>query len=245
MRIHLISDLHFEANGEYEIPVIKGKNSVNLVCGDITENHSETENILNDLKKQHSNLYYVMGNHDYYGSDLVRGNPSHNSCVFLNDNTILILTTLWTDYNNYNKKTIKWCYETFDDFNKIYYDGLKVTPYKLAEEHENAKNFIHSISASYPEHRIIVASHHAPSLKSTPECPNEDEKYYYASDMDDFILEHKNIILWCHGHTHISNDYMIGQCRVVSNPFGFEGNTNWHHIDNSEKFDPDFLIEVS
>jgi hypothetical protein len=29
--------------------------------------------------------------------------------------------------------------------------------------------------------------------------------------------------LWVHGHVHAKNDYIVGNCRVVSNPRGYIG----------------------
>jgi hypothetical protein len=45
----------------------------------------------------------------------------------------------------------------------------------------------------------------------------------YSSSLDDFILDHPQIKLWTHGHTHHVFDYMIGSCRVLCNPRGYDG----------------------
>ena len=43
----------------------------------------------------------------------------------------------------------------------------------------------------------------------------------YSSDLSDFILDHPEIKLWTHGHTHELFDYMIGSTRIVCNPRGY------------------------
>ena len=43
----------------------------------------------------------------------------------------------------------------------------------------------------------------------------------YSTNLDDFILDRRQIRLWTHGHTHEDFDYMIGGCRVVCNPRGY------------------------
>jgi hypothetical protein len=43
----------------------------------------------------------------------------------------------------------------------------------------------------------------------------------YSSSLDEFILDHPQIKLWTHGHTHEDFDYMIGSTRVVCNPRGY------------------------
>jgi hypothetical protein len=45
----------------------------------------------------------------------------------------------------------------------------------------------------------------------------------YSSDLNDFILDHPQIKLWTHGHTHEPFDYMIGSTRIVCNPRGYSG----------------------
>jgi hypothetical protein len=36
-------------------------------------------------------------------------------------------------------------------------------------------------------------------------------------------MDHPQIKLWTHGHTHHKFDYMIGETRIVCNPRGYEG----------------------
>ena len=45
----------------------------------------------------------------------------------------------------------------------------------------------------------------------------------YSSDLSELMLDHPQIRMWTHGHTHHNFDYMIGQCRVVCNPRGYIG----------------------
>jgi hypothetical protein len=43
----------------------------------------------------------------------------------------------------------------------------------------------------------------------------------YSSDLSEFILDHPQIKLWTHGHTHDVFDYMIGDTRILCNPRGY------------------------
>jgi hypothetical protein len=43
----------------------------------------------------------------------------------------------------------------------------------------------------------------------------------YSSELSEFILDHPQIKLWTHGHTHEPFDYMIGDTRIVCNPRGY------------------------
>jgi len=59
----------------------------------------------------------------------------------------------------------------------------------------------------------------------------------YHSDLSEFILDHPQIKLWTHGHTHHPFDYMIGGTRIVCNPRGYDGYeaTGWN---------PNLLLEI-
>ena len=39
--------------------------------------------------------------------------------------------------------------------------------------------------------------------------------------LSEFILDHPEIKLWTHGHTHEDFDYMIGSTRIICNPRGY------------------------
>ena len=48
----------------------------------------------------------------------------------------------------------------------------------------------------------------------------------YASELSDYILDHPQIKVWCHGHIHYAFDYMIGDTRIVCNPYGYHNSRN-------------------
>lgn len=52
--------------------------------------------------------------------------------------------------------------------------------------------------------------------------------------------------VWIYGHTHQSDDLMMGRTRIVSNPKGYGphpglGLSTWENLD----FDPKFTIDVN
>jgi Icc-related predicted phosphoesterase len=53
------------------------------------------------------------------------------------------------------------------------------------------------------------------------------------------LIATKQPMIWTHGHTHESADYMIGQTRLVCNPYGYvDAETN-------KNFDPSKTIEIT
>jgi DNA repair exonuclease SbcCD nuclease subunit len=72
--------------------------------------------------------------------------------------------------------------------------------------------------------RIVVVSHHAPSLKGlNPRHVGNGLDGAYASDLDAAIAALHGVHRWVHGHTHIRTTYRIGETLVHANCRGFEG----------------------
>jgi hypothetical protein len=101
----------------------------------------------------------------------------------------------------------------------------KFSPEDAVEEHEKMKDYIQHIIEGKPTQKFVVVGHHAPSRLSTHEMYANDTIMNggYSSSLDDFILDHPQIKLWTHGHTHHVFDYMIGSTRVLCNPRGYDG----------------------
>jgi hypothetical protein len=73
------------------------------------------------------------------------------------------------------------------------------------------------------DQKFVVVGHHTPSRLSTHEMYKNETLMNggYSSQLDEFILDHPQIKLWTHGHTHHEFDYMIGSTRIVCNPRGY------------------------
>jgi hypothetical protein len=72
--------------------------------------------------------------------------------------------------------------------------------------------------------KTIVMTHHAPTFQSVhPRYAGDILNHAYATDLSELILDNPNIKYWFHGHMHDSIDYMVGECRVLCNPRGYNG----------------------
>ena len=102
----------------------------------------------------------------------------------------------------------------------------KFSPEDAVEEHEKALAFIkETVKDIPPWKQAVVVGHHTPSFISCNARYKDDGLMNgaYHSDLSEFILDHPQIALWTHGHTHEVFDYMIGTTRVVCNPRGYDG----------------------
>ena len=169
------------------------------------------------------------------------------------DDTTFIGGTLWTDMNkedpitllhmksmmndfrcvNNSKNVVS--FKTFDKNNNVEFKtrAAKFTPEDSVVDHKNMVEYIHIMTEGAFKQKFVVVGHHAPSKLSThPKYANEEiMNGGYSSDLSEFILDHPQIKLWTHGHTHEDFDYMIGSTRIVCNPRGYDG---WE--DRADKF---------
>ncbi len=88
------------------------------------------------------------------------------------------------------------------------------------------------------DQKFVVVGHHAPSKSSThPRYADEViMNGGYSTALDEFIMNHPQIKLWTHGHTHEDFDYMVGSTRIVCNPRGYDA-----YEDRADRFQLKFV----
>lgn len=190
---------------------------------------------------QFPHVVYVAGNHEFYhgkwaGSLLdLRKECSafpnvyfmENDCKKINDVTF-IGSSLWTDMNKADPLTLHAVNDMMNDFRMIRNDEkgyTKLRPAHTAWRHGRSVEYIRTVIEGRFDEKFVVVGHHAPSFMSIAECYKSDTLMNgaYASDLSEFILDHPQIKVWTHGHTHTPFDYSIGDTRVVCNPRGYAG----------------------
>jgi predicted phosphodiesterase len=100
------------------------------------------------------------------------------------------------------------------------------SPEDAVEENKKCFEFIqHVVSECPPWEQVVVVGHHTPSQQSCHPRYADDQLMNggYHNSYENYIMEHPQIKLWTHGHTHERYDYMIGDTRVVCNPRGYKG----------------------
>ena len=149
--------------------------------------------------------------------------------------------TLWTDMNREDPDTLYRIRRHMNDFriikdsrNPVHYkdpEGVfhtregRFSPETSVEEHRAMLKFVEESIAANPTGKYVVVGHHSPSRLSThPQYADQTMvNGAYSSNLDEFIMDRPQIKLWTHGHTHHEFDYMIGSCRVMCNPRGYDG----------------------
>jgi Icc-related predicted phosphoesterase len=207
---------------------------------------------------QFPHVVYIAGNHEFYNGKFHKGiQYLRDECAkfpnvhFLERDTVKIddITfvggTLWTNMNKGDPLTLHAVRDMMNDFRIIKNDEKGYTNLKPADtvvRHRETLDYIRSVVAERTNEKFVVVGHHSPSFQSVHESYRSEHLMNgaYHSDLSEFILDHPQIKLWTHGHTHHPFDYVIGETRVVCNPRGYEGDgysedTGWN---------PEIVIEI-
>jgi hypothetical protein len=161
------------------------------------------------------------------------------------DDVVFVGATLWTDMNKGDPLTLHAVRDMMNDFRIIRNDEKGFSPLKPADvaiRHRQTLQYFKHILGEHKESKCVVVGHHSPSYQSIhPQYANEHlMNGAYHSDLSEFILDHPQVVLWTHGHTHYCFDYQIGNCRVVCNPRGYQSDG----YSEETGFNPNLVLEI-
>lgn len=264
MKIQIVSDLHLEfadvfiknENGA-DVLILSGDI---MVASKVHKPESEYGIRFRDFLKrcsfQFPHTIYVAGNHEFYSDgrffdgieQLREACMVHENIYFLERDTkvindvVFVGGTLWTDMNKFDPLTLHAIRDMMMDYRATVNDKAgfrRLKPADTVERHKLTVGYIKHVASENKDKTVVVVGHHSPCHQSVH--PMYASEFImngaYHSDLTDIMLDNPQIKLWTHGHTHHPFDYMIGDCRVVCNPRGYDGHedTGW---------DPNKIVEV-
>lgn len=190
---------------------------------------------------QFPHVVYVAGNHEFYHGrwkqslDHLREECAKFTNVYFLERDVKVIddvtfigATLWTDCNKGDPLTLHSLSDMMNDFRVIRNDEhgyTKLRPSHTMYRHQQTVAYLKSVLPDMKDRKIVFVGHHAPTYQSTHEKYKSDTLMNggYRSDLSELILDHPEIVLWTHGHTHDPFDYMVGTTRIVCNPRGYAG----------------------
>lgn len=261
MKIHLLSDLHFEFDSQmmpdYKVPADA---EVVILAGDISPGAKGLKWAVNTFNIP---TLYIAGNHEFYqgGRYLSRvygklreAADGTNVIVLQNDTVVIdgvrfLGTTLWTDMNLHGNQPLMEIQAAtmMNDYRLIMaeppahmnWSNKPLLPIHTIRENKIAMEFLTDELNKEHNGPTVVITHHTPSERSCwPEFKGDPSNPLYANGLDRFIAI-MDPALWVHGHTHTSSDYIVGETRVVANPRGYHS-MNAVNVN----FDPALILEV-
>ena len=252
MKVRILSDLHLSQNSYFELT---DKDIFTIIAGDISKDIFQLKSW---LKQNVKNGLFILGNHDFTGNmnmkdayfQLKEEFPVTENLAFLQnsykeiDKKIFVGATLWTDLelkiNNPifepNKSTNHLHSYIRGNFSK----DQKLSPDITIREFNKSLNYIDFLCKENPTKDIVVITHHCPSIKCSA------EKFIHnimnpvlISNLEDFIINRKNIKYWICGHCHRDPiQFEIGQCKVLMNTRGY------CKFNECPSFKEDFIVEM-
>lgn len=238
MKIAFASDLHLEMPGAIcDLSSLSGTHpDLIILAGDITPFPQEYAKLLAAIRSavSHVPLVMVLGNHEYYGGGFPARIEAFRRAISWDRDAVILErgrkilgdvrilgTTLWTDFAG--GRHLESCQNGMSDFVYIRDSstGAEILPVVLREDHHRSVSwFERAFNEDWPG-KTVVVTHHAPSfLSQHPKFAGSKIAGGFCSNLDERIMDWQPE-LWIHGHLHDPVDYLIGDSRIVSSPWGY------------------------
>jgi predicted phosphodiesterase len=260
MRLLVLSDLHHELwrTNAPRIDPSLSRPDVVVLAGDINTGAKAVDWATRTFFG--IPVLYVHGNHEAYGKNLEDMQHEIEAASTLTENIHFLNcseyrigdvrflgATLWTDFRLFgddNRQAAMRASEAvMADYQRIRLASKghrKLRAADTAQFHAIQRSWLAQKLAEPFNGKTVAITHMAPSMRSvTEQYASDPASAAFTSNLDDLASQAD---IWIHGHMHDSFDYQIGKCRVVCNPCGYM--TRGGGVEN-ERFDPNFVIEIS
>lgn len=217
-----------------------------------------------DLTDKYKHVLYCMGNHEHYNyiyrntlSDIqtwLISNGFNNFTMMENDTKVIdgvrfIGNTLWTDYDGGNPLFMRLAHDFMNDYKLIgahditdmnYFNrkhNRKIDPEFIFNVHNQSRDYIRTVAKESQE-PVVVFTHHPPSFQSCNSLHSgNDLDGAYATNLSELILDTPQIKYWISGHTHMTCQYEIGQCWILSNQLGYYFEPGYRSFKGTRSFE--------
>ena len=235
MKIQYCSDLHLEVPENKKFldkhPVLP-VGEVLLLAGDILpfSLNKKQSAFIDYVADNFEIVYWVPGNHEYYGYDLgtvadpllekIRSNIwLVNNQTVQHKNVNFICSTLWSRISLVNAWEIQ---RSVSDFFTIRWQGKKFTTREFNQLHRECISFLQNAIIKNAGKKNIVVTHHVPTLYQYPEqYRNSSINEAFAVELYDFIHD-CNAGYWIYGHHHSNTAaFKIGNTAMLTNQLGY------------------------
>ncbi len=243
MQMLVVSDLHVEFHRDHGASLVDSlpEADIAVLAGDVgVYSHGSLEHVLELFSQKYSDVVFVAGNHEYYGSKA----PETDKAI-----TDLCLTYTNVHRLNHSSVTIQgqrfiggtlWFREvppalamlkhSMNDFSVI----KELEPWAYQQNEEDERHISHQASAG-----DIVVTHMIPSYDLvTRRWQGNSLNPFFVHQMPEEVLRMPK--LWVYGHTHDSVDTTRegSDTRFLCNPFGYA------RIAENRNFNSNMIVEI-
>ena len=233
--IQYCSDLHLElpenAKWLQANPIVPSA-SILVLAGDIIPfvEMDQCAGFFSFLSDHFHATYWLPGNHEYYGGDILQRSGSFReairSNIYLLNNQVeqlegvtLIFSTLWSHISPAAEWDIA---RAVTDYRMILQDGERFRPLHGNRLHRECRQFMEQAVADATGSQIVMVTHHVPTLMHYPkQFKGSIINEAFATELYDYI-EQSPINAWIYGHHHSNTpEFMIGNTRMLTNQLGY------------------------
>jgi len=258
MLIRVASDIHLEFGmDDYNFilpPLPEDPETVLILAGDIHTGTSATDEFLPFVSSRFAHVFYVLGNHEFYGFDFntvaediryeiddITNVTLLDDDYFIHNGVRFVGSTLWTDVKKRDPLSIMLVRNSMNDYRAIKKAGSRLSVYDTIDHPEESVEYLKNTLNTPFDGPTVVVTHHGPSYQSAHYMYRgnraEQLNVAYYSDLE-YLMHEYNISYWFHGHTHSTMSYEINGCKVRMNPRGYG-----EEPENPD-YDPLFRVEV-
>lgn len=240
MRIAYASDLHLEFNSLFLENIEPA--DVLILAGDIVsvlkfkresefDDQNDTSEFFKLVTSKFKHVLMVMGNHEYYGSDINQAIPVLKSLVPYNnfhildgeyiviDNHLFVGGTLWTNYNDEDPITMMLAPNKINDYRVISNNNARITVNDIIHRHKHFVKWLENVDKSGYDANILI-THHSPSTQTTADHYKNDFHMngLFGSNLDHILSNFDYAIF---GHQHDPKTPIVNECVMLNNARGY------------------------
>lgn len=231
MKLHVLSDLHLEfvpeplRRGFLQQLWVEAADAVAL-AGDVAS-HACLAPTLRWFCEHYGQVLFVSGNHEHYHSSFAAVRSSLEQLCAIHSNLhVLDHHALELDGQRF-LGTPLW----FPDQPENERYSVMLNDFQLIEDFAPQVYLEAARAAQFLQRELraddVVLTHHLPSEQSVhQQYKGSLLTRFFVHPLDELVLQ-RQPALWIHGHTHLCCDYLLGQTRVLCNPYGY-----YHHEEN-------------
>jgi predicted phosphohydrolase len=235
MTLQYASDLHLEFPENrifLQKHPIEAKASTLVLAGDIVpfRNLAKHVDFFRALADQFDQVYWLPGNHEYYGADITERSGTVDEVILPNirlvnnvavtqANTRLLFSTLWSRIDQLNEGALR---RGMADYHAIRRKNGPLLPSHTTRLHEECLRFLQRAFRQSFDGPTVVVTHHVPTFLHYPEQFIGDVlNQGFATELHELIAD-SNASAWIYGHHHRNMaPYMIGNTQMVTNQLGY------------------------
>lgn len=226
-------------------PILESLRGADLVlaCGDIHSGEKAVAYLDSVSRFLDAPCLMVCGNHEFYGDEvksvfdvcraaawntpLVRILENERCDLAIRGEKLSVLgATLWTDMRGFSsaehlvEQNMYAAKQNLNDCEYVRFAGRKLEPSDTVRMHMESVRWLEDDipAARSRSDKVVVMTHHAPSLRCVVGTDKAALDFAYASSLERLVVQAD---LWAFGHTHEYRTYDIGGVPVVTASRGY------------------------